>query len=100
MICPMVSPCLAVLGSDQGTTTMNRTAALLTITLLSSIATPFVVGATTRAPRDTTTAPVAAALVSPAVAETAMQSAEPSCVRKVRVIYRGYAETTGNACAQ
>lgn len=67
---------------------MTRTA-LLAITAVSAIATPFVVNATVaKAPVETT----APALVEAAPAITAE---EPSCMRRVRVVYQGYA---GNGC--
>lgn len=74
---------------------MNRTAALLTIALLSSLATPLVVQATTPAPRE----PVAVqASVQTASAET-LPAAEPACVRKVKVVYAGYGEGAARPCA-
>lgn len=78
---------------------MNRTAALLTIALLSSLATPLVVQATTPAPRAPVAAPVAVqASVQTAVVET-LPAAEPSCVRKVKVVYAGYGEGAARPCA-
>ena len=75
---------------------MNR-AALLTITLLSGLATPFVVQATTPAPREAAAAPVP--VVQAAASEAPAKAAEPACVRKVKVVYAGYGETrTGTAC--
>jgi hypothetical protein len=71
---------------------MNRTAALLTITVLSSLATPFVVQAMTPASRDAQSAPAATAVV------TAATPAEPSCARKVKVVYAGYGEGAGRSC--
>ena len=74
---------------------MNR-AALLTITLLSGLATPFVVQATTPAPREAAAAP---APVVQAAAEAPAKAAEPACGRKVKVVYAGYGEArTGAAC--
>ena len=74
---------------------MNRTAALLTIALLSSLATPLVVQATTPAPRDPIAAP---AVVQTAAIETAPAVAEPACVRKVKVVYAGYGEGAARGC--
>jgi len=73
---------------------MNRTAALLTITLLSSLATPIVVQATTPAPREPAAAP---ATVQTAAAEIP-KAAEPACARKVKVVYAGYGEGGTGAC--
>jgi hypothetical protein len=79
---------------------MNRTA-LLTITLLSSLATPFVVQAMTP-PRETAQ-PARASVAAPApiVKAVAVEpaKAEPSCARKVKVVYAGYGENAGRACA-
>jgi len=78
---------------------MNRTAALLTIALLSSLATPLVVQATTPAPREPVAAPVAVqASVQTAAIETTPAVAEPACTRKVKVVYAGYGETKAGAC--
>jgi hypothetical protein len=77
---------------------MNRTAALLTIALLSSLATPLVVQATTPVPREPVAAPVAVqASVQTASAET-LPAAEPACVRKVKVVYAGYGEGAARGC--
>jgi hypothetical protein len=70
---------------------MNRTA-LLTITLLSSLATPFVVQATTPLTREAQPVPATATTPAP-VANT-----ELSCARKVKVIYAGYGEGAAGAC--
>ncbi|HEX8167705.1 MAG TPA: hypothetical protein VF601_18195 [Beijerinckiaceae bacterium] len=73
---------------------MNR-AALLAITLLSSLATPFVVQATTPAPREAAAAPAA---VQAAAAVETPKTAEPACARKVKVVYAGYGEGKSSAC--
>lgn len=68
---------------------MNRTAALVTIALLSSIATPMVVGATGTA----TKAPEAAVIVqakADVMAAVTAPSGDPACARKVKVVYAGY----------
>jgi hypothetical protein len=72
---------------------MNR-AALLTITLLSGLATPFVVQATTPAPREPAAAP---AMVQTAAVE-ALKTVEPACARKVKVVYAGYGEGKAPPC--
>jgi len=82
-------------ASDQGSQ-MNRTAALLTIALLSSLATPLVVQATTPTPREPIAAPAA---VQTAAVETMPAVAEPACARKVKVVYRGYGEGAASPCA-
>jgi len=77
---------------------MNRTAALLTIALLSSLATPLVVQATTPAPREPAAVPAAVqASVQTAAVET-LPAAEPSCARKVKVVYAGYGEGAARGC--
>ena len=73
---------------------MNR-AALLAITLLSGLATPFVVQATTPAPREAAAAP---AVVQAAASEAPAKAAEPACVRKVKVVYAGYGEGKAPPC--
>jgi hypothetical protein len=75
---------------------MNRTA-LLTITLLSSLATPFVVQAMTP-PREAAPRPSAQPAIVKAVAAEPAKAAEPSCPRKVKVVYSGYGEGAGRAC--
>ena len=63
---------------------MNRTVTLAVITLVSALATPVVVNATTSRLRPSTvTAPVAVA---------ASRADEPACARQVRVVYAGYGE--------
>jgi hypothetical protein len=77
---------------------MNRKA-LVTIALLSSLATPLVVQAMTPAPRPPAQAPVPApASVVKAVA-IEPPTAEPSCARKVKIVYAGYGEGAGRPCA-
>jgi hypothetical protein len=90
----MVPSCEAHRFRSRGLT-MNRTAALLTIALLSSLATPLVVQATTPAPREPVAAPAA---VQAAAVET-LPAAEPACVRKVKVVYAGYGEGAARPCA-
>jgi hypothetical protein len=89
----MVPSCEAHRFRSRGLT-MNRTAALLTIALLSSLATPLVVQATTPAPREPVAAP---ASVQTAAVET-LPAAEPACVRKVKVVYAGYGEGAARGC--
>ena len=78
---------------------MNRTAALLTIALLSSLATPLVVQATTPAPAPARAGarPVQAS-VQAAPVETLPAAAAP-CARKVKVVYAGYGEGAARPCA-
>jgi hypothetical protein len=66
---------------------MTRTATLMTITLMSAIATPVVVNATT--PKKAVVAPVTVA---------APQTEEATCARPVRVVYAGYGEGQGTPC--
>ena len=74
---------------------MNRTAALLTIALLSSLATPLVVQATTPVLREPVAAP---ASVQAAPVETLPAAVAP-CGRKVKVVYAGYGEGAARPCA-
>jgi|tagenome__1003787_1003787.scaffolds.fasta_scaffold19403007_2 hypothetical protein len=76
---------------------MTRTATLLAITVLSSIATPFVVNAT--GARQPSPAPIVAEApaAAPAVVPAALAE-EPSCTRRVRMVYRGYTDMDGGAC--
>ena len=66
---------------------MTRTATLMAITLMSAIATPVVVNATT--PKKAVVAPVTRA---------APQAEEATCARPVRVVYAGYGEDQGTPC--
>lgn len=78
---------------------MTRTA-LLAITLLSSLATPFVVQAMTP-PREAAApaqSPAAKAAIVKAVAAEPAKTAEPACARKVKIVYAGYGEGAGRAC--
>lgn len=65
---------------------MNRTVTLALITVVSALATPVVVNATTPKPR---------AALAP-VTMAAPKAEEPACARQVRVVYAGYGE--GVAC--
>lgn len=76
---------------------MNRTA-LVTIALLSTLATPLVVNATGRtAPAEVTTV----ALVTPTVTTPAEASiVAPESCRRVKVVYPGYGLSSGaTTCA-
>ena len=67
---------------------MNRTGTLVAITLISALATPVVVNATT---------PKANAVVTAAVA--APKEEAPACPRMIRVVYAGYGEGQGAPCS-
>jgi hypothetical protein len=67
---------------------MTRTATLVAITLLSAIAAPVVVNATT--PK--TNAVVAVVPVSAPRAEA------PTCARTIKVVYAGYGEAQATPC--
>ena len=71
---------------------MNRTA-LATIALISFVATPLVVGATTPAPREPAAAPAAV------VAAPEQEPTEARCAKRIKVVYQGYGEGAGSACA-
>jgi hypothetical protein len=82
---------------------MTRTATLLAITVLSSIATPFVVNATGAKPSASapTVAPAVANSIAPApVVTAAVATEEVSCTRRVRVVYRGYIEPASACLAE
>ena len=64
---------------------MTRTATLVAITLISALATPVVVNATT------SKAPVASAVAT-------AQAAEPTCARTIKVVYPGYGEARAVPC--
>ena len=94
----MVPSCAAgPAGSNQGSQTLNRVA-LLTITLLSGLATPLVVQATTPTSREAAPAAAAPAPIVQAATEAPAKAAEPACVRKVKVVYAGYGEAKSSAC--
>ena len=70
---------------------MTRTATLVAITLISALATPVVVHATT------SKAPVTG--VEPAMVASAQpQAVEATCARPVRVVYAGYGEGQAAPC--
>ena len=79
MVC-LTKPAL----SPAGEPVMIRTATLVAITLLSALATPVVVNATTLKP-------VAVTIAAP-------KAEEATCARPVRVVYAGYGEGQGAAC--
>jgi hypothetical protein len=66
---------------------MTRTATLGASTLISALATPVVVNATT-----------AKAPVAIAVATATAQAAEPTCARTIKVVYAGYGEAKATPC--
>ena len=67
---------------------MDRTVTLAVITVVSALATPVMVNATTAKPR-AAVAPVTAAVP---------KAAEPVCARQVRVVYAGYGKGQGAPC--
>jgi hypothetical protein len=78
---------------------MNRTAALLTIALLSSLATPLVVQATTPALREPVAAPASVQASVQAAPVQTLPAAVAPCGRKVKVVYAGYGEGAARPCA-
>jgi hypothetical protein len=70
---------------------MTRTSTIVTLAILSSVLTPVVVKATS--PEASPQAKVEAAAV------TTDSAAPSSCGRKVKVVYAGYGEGQGGACA-
>jgi peptidoglycan/LPS O-acetylase OafA/YrhL len=86
-------------------TSMTRTATFLTIALVSSLATPLVVSAST-APKSDAPATVmvaTAAVATPAPVATSAVLAQPvqaeaGCARRVRVVYQGYSPVNGGTC--
>ena len=75
---------LAALGA-----LVNRTGTLVAITLISALATPVVVNATT---------PKANAVVT-AAAVAAPKAEAPACARTIRVVCAGYGEGQGAPCS-
>ena len=66
---------------------MTRTATLVAITLISALATPVVVNATT-----------AKAPVTIGAATATTQAADPTCARTIKVVYAGYGEAKATPC--
>jgi hypothetical protein len=66
---------------------MTRTATLVAITLISALATPVMVSATT-----------AKAPVAITVSAATPQATEPTCARTIRVVYAGYGEAKAAPC--
>ena len=64
---------------------MNRTGTLVAITLISALATPVVVNATT--PK-----------MNAEVTAAAVREKAPTCTRTIRVVYAGYGEGQGAPC--
>jgi hypothetical protein len=71
---------------------MTRTVTLAVITLVSALATPVVVNATTSRPRSSTVS-------APVVLAAAPKAGVPACARQVRVVYAGYGEGRAIPCA-
>jgi hypothetical protein len=74
---------------------MTRTSTIVTLALLSSVLTPVVVKAT----GTDKSAPAQQAKVEMASVTAPAPAAEPSCARKVKVVYAGYGEAHAAACA-
>ena len=68
---------------------MNCTGSLVAISLISALATPVVVNATT---------PKVNAVVAAAAVAAPKQEA-PACTRTIRVVYAGYGEDQGAPCS-
>jgi len=68
---------------------MNRTGTLVALALISALATPVVVNATT---------PKANAVVT-AAAVAAPKEEAPACPRMIQVVYAGYGEGQGAPCS-
>src|SRR5829696_602357 len=69
--------------SRPGEPVLNRTATLVAITLISALTTPVVVNATAS---------------KAGVAVTTPQAAEPTCARRIKVVYAGYGEAQATPC--
>ncbi len=69
--------------SRPGEPVLNRTATLVAITLISALTTPVVVNATAS---------------KADVAVAAPQAAEPTCARRIKVVYAGYGEAQATPC--
>ena len=68
---------------------MNRTVTLAAITLVSALAAPVVVHATTAR---------SSAVSAPVEVAAAPKADEPTCTRQVRVVYAGYGEGQTAPC--
>jgi hypothetical protein len=71
---------------------MTRTGTLVAITLISALATPVVVNATTPKANAVVTAAAVAAVAAP-------KEEAPACSRMIRVVYAGYGEGQGAPCS-
>ena len=69
--------------SRPGEPVLNLTATLVAITLISALTTPVVVNATAS---------------KAGVAVAAPQAAEPTCARRIKVVYAGYGEARATPC--
>jgi hypothetical protein len=69
--------------SRPGEPVLNRAATLVAITLISALTTPVVVNATAS---------------KADVAVAAPQAAEPTCARRIKVVYAGYGEAQATPC--
>ena len=81
-ISSMVSP-MRPHRSRPGEPVLNRTATLVAITLISALTTPVVVNATAS---------------KAGVAVATPQAAEPTCARRIKVVYAGYGEAQATPC--
>ena len=81
-ISSMVSP-MRPHRSQPGEPVLNHTATLVAITLISAVTTPVVVNATAS---------------KADVAVAAPQAAEPTCARRIKVVYAGYGEAQATPC--
>jgi hypothetical protein len=78
-----------------GNQKMSRLSTVLILTALSSVLTPVVVSATGTAPSK----PAAAQAQGKTEAAAApSQADQPTCTRRVKVVYAGYGEGRGGAC--
>jgi hypothetical protein len=74
---------------------MNRLSTVLILTGLASVLTPVVVSATGITP----TKPAAQAESKAEATPAQARAGEPACTRRVKVVYAGYGEGRGAACA-
>lgn len=76
---------------------MTRTSTIVTLAVLSLILTPVVVKATGTSPE--TSAAVQQTKVETAAVLAQASAGAPACARQVKVVYAGYGEAHGAACA-
>ena len=76
---------------------MSRASTIVTIAVLSAILAPVAVSAT--GSTQTSAAPEQQAKIEKAVLTSTISADEPTCVRRVKVVYAGYGEGNRGSCS-